>query len=138
MFKRARKELNKQSILTKDPHDIYDDEELLEGLSSDSDDDNQSDQEDSQTDSGSDEDESEEEIGIGEEGEEEGDRGADDNEEDEEGGDQEADDSEAEGGSSEDGDMIYKCKICPERVLQNEKMVELHLESKVWFGDLLR
>lgn len=56
-----------------------------------------------------------------------------DNEEDSD----QADGSGSEEEQEEEGDMIYSCKICPHRVLKNEKAVEVHLEGKVKYLTLL-
>lgn len=187
MFKRAKKELAKQTIATEE-FPASDEEEHYLGASSDSDldddlvsiggHDSDSDAEDAE-DAEDDEDDIEDSIDLkefvrqkaeesGEEEldlededalkkliEEEGLADLDDledledegSENDEKQDDEEQDDEEDQGsdvdgdaeGSAADeeeeeedeGDMIYSCKICPHRILKNEKAVEVHLQGKV-------
>ncbi|KAG2171641.1 hypothetical protein INT43_008367 [Umbelopsis isabellina] len=173
MFKRARKELAKQAIATKEFDAAASDEEEEQylGASSDSEiDDDDLVNSDFEGDGDVEEEEvdlkeiirqtaeeSGDEIDLDDEDalkkliEEEGladlDDGEDEFEDDEEQGsdveiasdaeleDNEEDSDQADGIGSEEeqeeeGDMIYSCKICPHRVLKNEKAVEVHLEGK--------
>jgi hypothetical protein len=182
MFKRAKKELAKQTIATEE-FPASDDEEQYLGASSDSDldddlvsigghDSDNSDAEDDEDDiedsidlkefvrqkaeeSGEDELDLEDEDALKKLIEEEGLADLDDledledegSENDEEQDDEEQDDEEdqasaadedAEGSAADEeeeeedeGDMIYSCKICPHRILKNEKAVEVHLQGKV-------
>ncbi|KAI9280242.1 hypothetical protein BC943DRAFT_331068 [Umbelopsis sp. AD052] len=177
MFKRAKKELAKQTIATEE-FPASDEEEQYLGASSDSDmDDDDLDKFggfDSDSDSGEEDDieetvdlkeiirqkaeeSGEDDLDLDDEDalkkliEEEGladlddledleDEGSEDDEDQEDQGSAEEDSAEegAEGSGAEEeeeeeeeGDMIYSCKICPHRILKNEKAVEVHLQGKV-------
>jgi hypothetical protein len=68
---------------------------------------------------------------------------AEDENEDEDDEEQHGEDDDEEGEGveeeeeEEEGDMIYSCKICPHRILKNEKAVEVHLQGKVCHTELL-
>lgn len=180
MFKRAKKELAKQTIATED-FPASDEEEQYLGASSDSDldddlvsvgshDSDNSDAEDAEDDEDDIEDSIDLKEFIRQKAEESGDAELDLEDEDalkklieeegladlddleeleDEGGedDEEQDDEEDQGSSADEdaegsaadeeeeeedeGDMIYSCKICPHRILKNEKAVEVHLQGKV-------
>jgi hypothetical protein len=172
MFKRAKKELAKQTIATEE-FAASDDEEQYLGASSDSDMDDdlnsvggldsegdEDDIEDSvdlkeiirqkAEESGEDDLDLDNEDALKKLIEEEGLADLDDLEDlEDEGSEDENDDEEnqgsaeeAEGSAADDeeededeGDMIYSCKICPHRILKNEKAVEVHLQGKVMSYD---